>query len=387
MRAAILAALLIVSVAPLSSAHGQGPTREIPPELILERFSVSKDGDALLVPVRVAENNLLFLADTGAAITWLDTSVPLGQPVGAYAAYGTEGNAEVKLYHPPDASIGRVSLGPLQSVAAMDLNSLRESFGHDIRGLLGMDFLGKHVVHIDVENGELLLLKEAPKGSGIEVPITWVPGNHPVIQAELPPGKPTRFVVDTGSVTTLNSGSIGPLEVRFLVGMGQAREVGRVRYVSISGADYRPLFQTCDLAIGTFTVRSPVFRESRGRWPIVLGLGFWSRFAATFDFPGRKVYLRKSARFGHRDRWNATGVHLLKRGGLIEIVAVEPASPGLQAGLKSGDVLVEIDGRNAAKLSLFAVRSALCGGGRLPCVVRRGSGEVRLSIDRPREGQ
>jgi hypothetical protein len=326
------------------------------------------------------------LADTGVAITCFDTSVTLGQPVGPYTGYGAEGNVEIKLYHPPEASIGRISLGHLQWVTGMDLNLLRESFGHDIRGLLGMDFLGKHVVHIDVENGELLLLKEAPKGSGAEVPILWEPGNNPFVQAELAPGKRTRFVVDTGTVGR-NSGSIGLLDARSLVRMGQAREVGSVRVVSISGADYRPLFQTCDLGIGTFAVRSPIFSESHGLWPKVLGLRFWSRFAATFDFPGRKVYLRKSARFGHHDRWNATGVHLLKRGGLIEIAAVSPGSPGLQAGLKSGDVLVEIDGQSAAKLSLFAVRSALCGDNRLTCVVRRNSDEMRLSINPSGEGK
>jgi hypothetical protein len=330
---------------------------------------------------------LLFLADTGVAVTCFDTSVPLGRPVGVYTANGVEGNVEVKLYHPPEANIGRISLGPLQCVTGMDLSALRESFGHDIRGLLGMDFLGKHVVHIDVENGELLLLKEVPNGSGVEVPIVWEPGDNPFVQAEIAPGKQTRFVVDTGSVTTLNSGSIGPLAARSLLETGRAREVGKVRIVSISGADYRPLLQTSDLAIGTFTVRAPVFRESQGRWPNVLGLGFWSRFAATFDFPGRKVYLRKSARFGHHDRWNATGVHLLKRRGLIEIAAMNPGSPGVQAGLKSGDVLVEIDGQSTAKLSLFTVRSMLCGDGRLTCLVRRKTDEMRLSINPSQEGK
>ena len=107
MRAVASAALLIGILAPLLSAHGQGPTREIPPELILERFSVSKDGDALLVPVRVAQNNLLFLADTGVAVTCFDTSIPLGQPIGVYTANGVEGTSRSSsIIHPRRVSAG-----------------------------------------------------------------------------------------------------------------------------------------------------------------------------------------------------------------------------------------------------------------------------------------
>lgn len=379
MRLVITNALLIGVLASSTSVHGQGPAPAVPRDLIVERFSVSKNGDALLVPVKVAEKRLLFLVDTGATVTLFDTSIRLGQPVGVFTGDGAEGKVEVNLYRPPEAKIGRISLGTLEEVAGMDLDSMRQALGHDVQGLLGMDFLGKHVVHIDTEKGEFLLLKAAPKNSGVEVPILWEPGDFPFVEAELAPGERTRFVIDTGFIA-FNSGSIGVAEARSLLTAARAREVGNFRTVSVTGTDYRRLLQADALRFRGFILPSPVFRESHALMPNTLGLGFWSRFTATFDFPRRRVYLSKSARFSQRDPWNATGLHLRKRGDLVEVAAVDSGSRALQAGLKEGDILVELDGRGTAKTSLFELRSALCGGGQLTCVVRRDSGDLRLSI-------
>src|SRR2546428_669450 len=144
MRHISVKVLILVSVlASARSAQGEGPTPEIPSNLVLERFAVSKHGDALLVPVRVAEKDYLFVVDTGATGTVFDTSFPLGQPVDVVTAEGSEGKVEIMLYHPPEARLGRTSLGPLDAVAGMDLNSIRQVWGHPIQGILGMDFLGR----------------------------------------------------------------------------------------------------------------------------------------------------------------------------------------------------------------------------------------------------
>jgi hypothetical protein len=380
----VKALILIGVIASAGRAYGEGPTPEIPSDLILERFAVSKNGDALLVPVRVAEKDYLFVVDTGATGTVFDASLPLGQPVDVVTGNGSEGQVELKLYQPPDAKVGRTSLGPLDAVACLDLKSIRQVWGQPIQGILGMDFLGRYVVHIDIEKGELLLLKSAPKSAGVELPISWEPGELPFVAAEITRGERTRFLVDTGE-SGLDSGTLGILEIRSLVTEGQFREIGKALHESISGSKARPLFQGKALSIGGFAVHSPIFSESYGSHPNRLGLRFWSHFAATFDFPERKVYLRKSANFGRLDRWNATGLHLWKRGDSIEVAAVDSDSPADRAGLKKGDVLVELNGLNAAKTGLFDMRYALCNGGQLTCLVRRDSQERRLSITQPRQ--
>ena len=124
----------------------------------------------MLVPISVAGKEHLFVADTGATGTLFDASIALGQPLNVISANGGEGKVEVKLYHPPEARLGRTSLGPIASVAAMNLNSFRQVSGHAVNGFLGMDFLGRYVVHIDIEKGVLLLLKAVPAAPALKCP-------------------------------------------------------------------------------------------------------------------------------------------------------------------------------------------------------------------------
>jgi predicted aspartyl protease len=360
-------------------ARGELPALEIPADLIMERFAVANNGDLLLVPVSVAGKVRPFVVDTGATGTLFDSSIPLGHPFDVITANGAEGKVKVKLHRPPDATVGRTSLGPLASVAAMDLKSFRQVSGHPIDGFLGMDFLGRYVVHIDIEKGVLLLLKSVPTSAGVEVPISWEPGDTPFVVAGITPGERVRFQIDTGA-TSVNCGSVGVFESQSLVRKRQFNEIGKTLYESLSGTVTCPLFLGGALDVGGYSVRSPIFRESHGPTPNVLSLGFWSRFAVTFNFPGRKLYIRKSAKFDRPDRWNSTGLHLWKSGDSIEVCAVDADSPAARAGLNKGDLFVELNGRNAVRVGLFEVRQALCEGGELTCVVRREAKEKRVRI-------
>ena len=151
-----------------------------------------------------------------------------------------------------------------------------------------MDFLGRYVVHIDIDKGVFLLLKSVPSSAGLEVPISWKPGETPFVVAEIAPGERMGFLIDTGA-TTMDSGSLGVIESRSLVRKGEFKEIGKALYESLSGTVARPLFLGSALNLGGYSVRSPIFTESHGATPNVLCLRFWSRFAVTFDFPGAQA--------------------------------------------------------------------------------------------------
>jgi hypothetical protein len=375
--------ILLGVLAIVRSGHCEGPTPEIPSDLVLERFAVANNGDVLLIPVRIANKDHLVVVDTGTTNTLFDTSLPLGQPVGSVMADGAQKTTELTLYNPPAATAGKLPMHLFEPVAGMDMKSFRQISGHPVEGILGMDFLGNHVVQMDIAKGELVFLKSAPKNAGEELPISWEPGDVPYITGQIPPEVPFRFVVDTG-MGGLDSGDLGVFKTRSLTRKGKLKEIGKTLMETISGTNSRLTFQGTELKVGTFAVQSPIFSESHGVSPDVLGRGFWSRFAVTFDFPKRKVYLRKSAGYGRPDRWNSTGLHLWKKTNLIEVHSVDPDSPASRAGLMKGDVLIELEGMMADKTSLFALFEVLCKGGQMTCLVRRETQERRMIMNQAR---
>ena len=77
---------LAIVIAWAVAVRADEPGSDVPNNLILERFPISKRGDALVVPVRIEEKDHLFLLDTGSNMTVFDPSLPLGEPRGKVQA-------------------------------------------------------------------------------------------------------------------------------------------------------------------------------------------------------------------------------------------------------------------------------------------------------------
>jgi C-terminal processing protease CtpA/Prc len=90
-----------------------------------------------------------------------------------------------------------------------------------------------------------------------------------------------------------------------------------------------------------------------------LGLPYLSRYVVTLDFPGKAVYLKEGQRYGEADRDDMSGIWLVDRGGRKVVVDVFPGSPAQEAGIRTGDAILGIDGHNADNMSLFELRDLL----------------------------
>ncbi len=123
----------------------EGRAQQIPEELVLERFSVAKGGDALLVPVLINGRKHNFLLDTGASRTVCDNSLQIGKPRGEAEAVTPTGKVMVKLFDLSDATVGRLPFSSPDPVAALNLKPFQEVFDHRIDGMLGLDFLQGHI--------------------------------------------------------------------------------------------------------------------------------------------------------------------------------------------------------------------------------------------------
>jgi S1-C subfamily serine protease len=109
----------------------------------------------------------------------------------------------------------------------------------------------------------------------------------------------------------------------------------------------------------------------------------------TLDLVNDKVYLKKGKSFGRVDSYDLSGLHLLRKDGKVVVHSVDKQSPADAAGLKAGDVLVQVDGTRADELSMFQLRRRFSTEAkRLRVTLRRGEKdmEVVLTLNREKPG-
>ena len=372
------AVLIIAMVAALGRVCGAGPEDPVPPNLVVQRSKIAMGGAAMLLPVRVGAEEHLFIVDTGSNLTTFDSSLPLGKPRAITSAVAIDAKSrQVTVHDPPDASVGSLPLD-VPWVLGMDMTRVREVWGQPIEGILGMDFLGRQVLRIDFDRGELLFLRAAPEGAGEAVSITWQAGDIPWVRAAIGGADESWFVIDTGS-TSRDIGTLNAFSARTLMTNGVLLGLGSVRSESSGGSYTARVLRAKRLTLGGFVVEGPIFHETPET--NVLGLGFWSRFTVTFDFPKRTAYLAKARGYARPVLWNASGLRLRLRSGSVVVGSVDEGSPGAWAGVRVGDEVSELGDLRADKAGLFELKGELCKRVQLRCVVRRDGEERRLTID------
>jgi hypothetical protein len=319
-------------------------------------FDIARHGEAIIVPVTVdgIARPLRMLMDSGSTRTVVDKrlSVHLGKTIRREEMNTPFGPRIGELRRLPQAGLGPVQLSRASICVTDDLQHIREGFGCDIDGIIGMDLLRRQILQIDFDNGRVRLLKSATGDLGHREEIVYRPSGTPAIEASLSGFKPSWFMVDTGCT----SWSMCEQDViRPLIDAGAAYEPhpSRVR------DDSWMIMETCrirSISIGPFTHRNVKVATSHVN---ALGLPYLSRYVVTLDFPGKAVYLKEGQRYGEADRDDMSGIWLVDRGGRKVVVDVFPGSPAQEAGIRTGDAILGIDGHNADNMSLFELRDLL----------------------------
>jgi hypothetical protein len=172
------------------------------------------------------------------------------------------------------------------------------------------------------------------------------------------------------------------MEDRLLRLSGDFQQVGSSLIETASGTHATSEFRGKRISLGDFSVDRPIFDESSTM--SLLGLGFWSRFVVTFDFPNQNMYLRKGKGYGRPDLRDLSGLHLLRRDGAVVVHSVDKGSPGSLSGLQAGDMLMTLGSLRANETTIFEIRKVLSQAGPLKCSVRHGSQERSLTLNLPR---
>lgn len=171
------------------------------------------EDDFITLQVHIHDTPLLFVFDTGATSTVLDsaTAVQIRQaPTSRMAAQGASGSAS---YQRSTLKTIRVNNLELKNITAVHvpLTRLSSSFGKTIHGIIGNDILLRYTVEIDYDSGVLRLYGAQalpPLHPYQKIPFTFV-HNIPIpaiaLEVELQNGARLTgtYLVDSGAGATL----------------------------------------------------------------------------------------------------------------------------------------------------------------------------------------
>lgn len=330
------------------------PLSAKPPQVLAE-FPIFPDGDVLLLPVQFGEKQHLFLLDTGATNSVYDSTfrARLGDPIRKQQVETSDGSVQLSIFQAPEASAGKLSLRTEQPVLCADLKVVREVTGHQIMGVVGLDFLRQHRIRIDFDASKLEFLDSLEAEPGISVPVKY--SHHYYHAKAFVAGEEEQFMIDTGC----GGYTSGNLETKLCERLMQARKIKKVSkdpYRSASGTSEHQTLALNDFDLGPFTHHHLYF--SRGPRTL-LGLSYLSRYIVTFDFPNQKMYLKKGKRFDQSDARDQSGLHILRLEGQTVVAIVDSGSPAARAGIEPKDVLLKLDNLNAQKTRIHVLRQRL----------------------------
>ncbi len=126
-----------------------------------------------------------------------------------------------------------------------------------------------------------------------------------------------------------------------------------------------------------------IFSEARDN---LLGLGFLSRHVVTFDFPHDRLYLKKGESFDKPDEAGMCGVSLDRSDGRTVVSAIYKGQPAAKAGIKAGDTILKLDGRDVSTYEMWEIRDLLRSGHgkEITMRIQRGSRikDVKVVLER-----
>lgn len=276
--------------------------------------------------------------------------------------------------------------------------------GTGVSGILGLPFWSGLLLTIDYPARVVRLARgDLPAPDGREVlPLTregpfWA---LPITFGNLV----TRAIVDTRSTSTLG---VTPVVADSLAFTGPLQVVGMARGAAIGPTEVRAATLDGDVRVGKFSFPRPTLsvRALPAGFPqlALFGSAVMQHFTVTIDQRNARIRLTRSGpdaitlgspmsgpgpsraggaapASGEPRRVGIAFAFSGGPGGKVQVNMVVPGSLGERAGLRAGDVLLELDGKAASTLTEAALGEILRAWREVPVVVERDGQRVALRL-------
>ncbi len=376
--------LLLLSVTVFCSCleRGEPAAQLADAEEVIERFSIPKDSSLILLPATIKEKRYRLVLDTGASWTVYDKPLwsLLGKTKALQKIENARKNITVPRFDPPDARLGKLSLPKDRLVVGADLKEVRENSGEDIHGILGMDFLKRHIFRMDFDRGEIVFLRRVGPDPGQRLAVT-LRHDLPYVRINLPGLKEAEeFILDTGYARGggYEGGWLRKATFDALIKSGKMISGGNIAFAGLAGSQTTQYGWLDVLSFAGNTHNNLVFHEGEVS---LLGLDVLSRYVVTFDFPHQAIYLKKGRQFDKPYRSDSSGLYVRRVKGQTVVASVAGGSAAAKAGILPGDVLLQIDKEQINNMTLYTLRDRLRDEGKkIVLTVRRGAKQFDVPV-------
>jgi hypothetical protein len=347
---AACALLLFQNVARAGDEAAAMPTRA----QVAAEFDIAKRGDVIVLPVTIGEKAYPFLLSTASTRTVADSRLRplLGKRIESESEPADPIESAVDEYPPLSLKIGDLAFVPEKPLICRNLRLDREFLGHELYGIVGMDFLKDRVVQIDFDEGKLRVLAKFPRPIPPEADVGVLLGGQrrPEMLLYVFDGYPQGFTVDT---TFLAAVSVRSKLMDDLLKKKLVTHVQDARLLKPEGGAEPRMGLLRSLTVEKWTLKNLSLLE--GTYERV-GLAVLSQFQVIFDFTDNTILLTPGAKFGQSEGTNWGGMDFLMKKQGMTVVRIAANHPAAGAGIQPGDVLSEANGKPAAEWSAFEIR-------------------------------
>jgi hypothetical protein len=343
-----------------------------PPKLE-EKYNFPKDRYSK-VPFQLHNNNILveasinnsgpfnFLLDSGTSGNVIDVSVAdkLGLTAEGQATATSVGENARKVSYAKvkDLTIGGIELyKPMFVMMPIKIGFKSMRVETDIDGILGYPFLSNFVVEINYIDKYIRLYEPEKfnyRGKNKRLPITW-DNDVPLIEAVINGNEKGYFFLDMGCMGSLF------LDKQFakdnkLIEKSKKKIEGKAG--SLTGTSNMIITRVDSIRIGNYEIDYPITNiiDLGAHFIGIIGGGILKQFDLILDYPHESVIFEPNENFGKHDKYDGSGLTMLRENGKLIVKGVHKDSPVEKAGIKKGDEVLEINGKPAKEYKLEDIR-------------------------------